>query len=78
MSEVARLLTGEPTASPEAAVTWLDDLKEALRVPGLAHYGLTESQIPILVEAAKRASSMRANPITLTDEELAGILASSM
>ena len=78
MSEIARLLTGEPTASPEAAVTWLDDLKEALRVPGLAHYGLTESQIPILVEAAKKASSMRANPITLTDAELAGILGRSM
>jgi alcohol dehydrogenase class IV len=39
---------------------------------------LTDSQIPVLVEAAKKASSMRANPITLSDEELAEILARSL
>jgi alcohol dehydrogenase class IV len=78
MSEVARLLTGDPTANVEAAVIWLKNLKESLRVPGLAPYGLTDSQIPAVVEAAKKASSMRANPITLSDEELAEILARSL
>jgi alcohol dehydrogenase class IV len=78
MGEVARLLTAEPTADPEAAATWLRNLKEALRVPGLSHYGLTDSQIPVLVEAAKKASSMRANPIALTDDELAAILYRSL
>jgi alcohol dehydrogenase class IV len=78
MTEVARLLTGDPTANVEAAVSWLKNLKESLRVPGLAPYGLTDSQIPVLVEAAKKASSMRANPITLSDEELAEILTRSL
>ncbi|HKH54462.1 MAG TPA: iron-containing alcohol dehydrogenase [Propionibacteriaceae bacterium] len=78
MSEVARLLTGDPTANVEAAVIWLKNLKESLGVPGLAPYGLTDSQIPALVEAAKKANSMRANPITLSDEELAEILARSL
>jgi alcohol dehydrogenase class IV len=77
MDEVARLLTGDPMASPEGAVVWLMDLTDALGVPGLARYGMTDSQIPVLVEAAKKASSMRANPIALTDGELAGILARS-
>lgn len=78
MSEVARMLTGGRMETPEAAVTWLIDLKETLRVPGLAHYGVTESQIPDLVEAGRKASSMRGNPITLIDEELASILARSL
>jgi alcohol dehydrogenase class IV len=78
IGEVAGVLTGSSGASPEAAVTWLRDLKEALRIPGLAHYGLTDSQMPVLVEAAKKASSMRANPIGLTDDELTGILAGSL
>src|SRR5829696_7101373 len=51
MSEIARMLTGGRTASPEAAFEWLVDLKEALGVRGLAHYGIAESQIPVLVDA---------------------------
>ena len=78
MAEVARLLTGDPDADAEAAATWLRDLKEALRVPGLARYGLTDSQIPVLVGAARKASSMRANPIALTDDELTSILYRSL
>ncbi len=78
MSEVAELLTGETGAVPEAAVAWLTDLKEVLGVPGLTHYGAAESQIRALVGAAKKASSMRANPIRLTDDELAGVLTRSM
>jgi alcohol dehydrogenase class IV len=78
MDEVARLLTGDPMASPEGVVAWLMDLTDALGVPGLARYGMTDSQIPVLVEAAKKASSMRANPVVLTDGELAGILARSL
>ena len=78
MDEVARLLTGDPLASAGGAVAWLMDLTKALGVAGLADYGMTDSQIPGLVEAAKKASSMRANPIALTDGELAGILARSL
>jgi alcohol dehydrogenase class IV len=78
MSEVAHMLTRGRTTSPEAAVEWLVDLKDAVGVPGLAHYGVAESQIPVLVDAGRKASSMRGNPITLTDEELASILIRSL
>jgi alcohol dehydrogenase class IV len=78
IDEAAKVLTGDPMASPEGAVVWLVDLTKALGVPGLARYGLTEARIPALVEAAKAASSMRANPIALTDDELASILARSL
>jgi hypothetical protein len=33
-----------------------------------------ESHVPALVAQARRSSSMRGNPIELTDEELTGIL----
>jgi alcohol dehydrogenase class IV len=46
------------------------DLCRALRVPGLGAYGVTSADVPLLVERARRASSMRGNPIALEDAEL--------
>ena len=39
---------------------------------------MTRNDVPGLVEAAKRASSMRANPLTLSDEELTQIALRSL
>jgi alcohol dehydrogenase class IV len=76
--EVARLLTGRPEASASDGVVWLSTLVGELRIPSLARYGLEEADISTVMAAAKRASSMQANPIALTDEELAGILAQAL
>ena len=46
-------------------------------VPGLGTYGLSESEIDEVVAAALRASSMRANPIDLTRDEVAEIVRAS-
>jgi alcohol dehydrogenase class IV len=78
VDEVAALLTGEPSARAADAVMWLDTARAAMSVPGLSHYGVTEADIPRLVDAASRASSMRANPIELTSAELAEIVARSL
>jgi alcohol dehydrogenase class IV len=78
ITEVAQLLTGRPTSTPDDAIAWLEALKADLHLPGLAHYGAAQSDIPVLVAAAREASSMRANPIALHDEELAGILSRSL
>jgi alcohol dehydrogenase class IV len=74
-AEVAALLTGRADARPEDGIVWLQDLAEALAVPGLAAYGLAEADVAAVVEDAQRASSMRANPIPLTDAEVAEIVA---
>jgi alcohol dehydrogenase class IV len=71
--EIARLLTEQPQAEAPAGVTWLADLRRDLGVQGLGRYGLEASKIPALVEASKRASSMKGNPIELTDDELGEI-----
>jgi len=41
-----------------------------LGIPGLSTLGLTRQDIPGITAAALRASSMKGNPIALTEEEL--------
>jgi len=77
MTEVATVLTGQPDASPEDAIAWLEELTTALSIPGLASYGLDETEIEAVVAAALNASSMRANPIELSDAEVAEIVTRS-
>jgi alcohol dehydrogenase class IV len=72
--EVARLVTGNANATAEAGVDWVRKLVADLKVPSLGHYGLKRAHTSGLVEKAAQASSMKANPITLTPDELAGIL----
>jgi alcohol dehydrogenase class IV len=76
--EVAALLTGRAEARAEDAITWVRELCQALRVPGLRRYGLTEAEVPRLVEKARVTSSMKANPLPLTDEELTEIAVGSL
>jgi len=68
--EVARILTSRPDATPDDLVPWLVRLVDVLGVPRLSTYGLGVGDVPDLVAAASAASSMRANPIRLTPEEL--------
>ena len=74
LAEVAALLTGRPDADPTEAIDWLQELTAALSIPGLATYGLAEADIPAVVAAAQKASSMRGNPIELTDAEVSEIV----
>jgi alcohol dehydrogenase class IV len=71
---VARLVTGNAGATAEAGFEWVRKLVADLQVPSLGHYGLKREHTSGLVEMASQASSMKANPITLTPDELAGIL----
>jgi alcohol dehydrogenase class IV len=68
--EIARLVTGKPQDEPEDGVRWVAMLCRKLEIPGLRAYGVTEGDLDGLVEGAARASSMKANPIELTAEEL--------
>lgn len=73
LREIAVILTGRAHASAEDGIAWIRELCEALGVAGLSRYGMTARDIPALVEKARAASSMKGNPILLTDEELADI-----
>ncbi len=71
---VARLLTGSPTASADDGVLWVSRLVEEFGVPSLRAYGVTPDRIADIIEPARRANSMKANPVELTAQQLTEIL----
>ncbi len=76
--EVGRLVTGRSTATANDAVAWIDDLCAALAVPPLGEFGMTESDFDDVIAKSKVASSMKGNPLALTDQELTAILAAAL
>jgi alcohol dehydrogenase len=84
-AEAGRLLAGDPAptgraltdeAARHALLAALDRLTADLRIPRLAAFGVTADAFPALV-AESRGSSMRTNPVVLTDAEIGAILAAS-
>jgi alcohol dehydrogenase class IV len=76
--ELGRLLTGRPQADAADALVWLEALVADLRIPRLSAYGVAPADAPAIVAAAARSSSMRANPLDLTADELHAILAEAL
>ena len=72
--EIAQLLTGLPTARAVDGVKWVQDLCAVLSVPSLSEFGLKEQDFSNVVTKAQKSSSMKGNPIKLTDDELTDIL----
>jgi alcohol dehydrogenase class IV len=72
--EIGRLLTGDEKAGADAGVEWIRELCQTLGIRPLKEYGLNSEDFPAIVEQSQKASSMRGNPITLTDKELINIL----
>lgn len=76
--EIGRLLTGNVQATADDGVKWVAELVRHLRIPGLGSYSLRENDVGEVVSKATNASSMKANPIVLTTEELAETLRAAM
>ena len=72
--ELARALTGNGAATIEDGIGFVQQLAEELSVPSLASYGMTTAHIPSVVAKAAVASSMKGNPIALTEAEQRRIL----
>lgn len=72
--EVARWLAGDMKAKPDDGLKWVRALVLDLKVPRLGSFGIQHEHLPDLVAKAMNASSMKANPIVLTPEELTEIL----
>ena len=72
--EVAWWLTGDRKARADDGLKWVRALVADLKVPRLGSFGIQRGHFPGLVAKAANASSMKANPIVLTPEELAEIL----
>ncbi|KJF43120.1 iron-containing alcohol dehydrogenase [Draconibacterium sediminis] len=76
--ELAKILTGNEKAMSNDAAIWAAELVAELQIPSLSEFGLTKEDFPVLVEKAKVASSMKGNPVELTDEQLFRILERSL
>jgi alcohol dehydrogenase class IV len=74
---IARQLTGRNQARAEDGVEWVRALCAELNVPPLRHWGIAQSDLPGVVEKAAHASSMKANPLPLTSEELLAAVSAS-
>jgi alcohol dehydrogenase class IV len=73
-AEAARLITGKPTASVEDGLAWIRDTVTLLAVPGLASFGIRPEQAGDIAAKAAVSSSMRGNPVALTDGDLRAIV----
>jgi alcohol dehydrogenase class IV len=77
-ADVGRALLGRAefgdVDAAEAGIQFTLDVATQLHIPPLRDFGLTEEGIPGLVQLAQQASSMRYNPVVLSEDVLAGIL----
>jgi alcohol dehydrogenase class IV len=76
--ELSAIVTGRPGADADAGIAWVEALVRDLEIPGLAHWGAGAGDVAALAARAAKASSMRGNPIALTEEELAAIVTASL
>ena len=61
-----------------AAAAWIRDVCNRMEIPGLTTFGLETGDLVPLAVAARQASSMKANPVPLTELEVVGIITSAM
>jgi len=72
--EIARILIGEPEAGPHDLVEWIDRICKTMKIPSLRSMGVTETHIPSIAAQSKKSSSMKGNPVELSDDVLEKIL----
>jgi len=75
---LARLLTGRADATCDDGVQWLEVLCTDLGLPPLGAYGMSSKDLPEVISRAAHSSSMRGNPVVLTEAEMAGALQAAL
>lgn len=71
---IAELLTQDENASAEAGIEWVRKLVNDFKIPRLSRHGIKPEHTGEIVKNAMNASSMKANPLKLTEAELTEIL----
>jgi alcohol dehydrogenase class IV len=77
-STIARLLAVHSQASIEDGIEWVKALSAELSIPALRAWGITQVDLPGIAEKAAKASSMQANPLPLTEEELIAVVRAAL
>ena len=76
--EVAQIFTGIKNAEIVDGIHQIKNLVKKLGIPKLSNFGISENDFPELIENARNSSSMKGNPVKLTNEQLCSILEKSM
>lgn len=77
-TDIARWVTDKPDASHDALIQWLYDVVADLSIPSLGTLGLKETDIDAVVAQSQKSSSMKGNPITLSQDMLTSILQTAL
>jgi len=72
--EVSQLITGNPDAECEDGIQWLETLCGHLGIKSLSAYGVGVEHLEEITAAAMRASSMKGNPVELSEKKLQNII----
>ncbi len=72
--DIARWVTGVENATIEEGVEWIASLCKNLEIPRLSELGIKKAHFPIIIDKSKKSSSMKGNPIQLTEREMEKIL----
>ncbi len=71
---IAKWVTRDSSARIEDGIEWIKDLADQLQIPGLREVGIKQTDFDRIIEKSKAASSMKKNPITLSESTLLAIL----
>jgi alcohol dehydrogenase class IV len=81
-AEIGRFAADQADLAPaeaiDQAIRFVGQLSEQLDIPRLAPLGVTDAMLPEIVALAVKASSMRYNPVVLSEQSLTGILRRAM
>lgn len=72
--EIAKLLTGDDSATVQDGIHWVSQIVSDLKIPPLSQHGLNEAQFLEAVDKTLKSSSFKGNPIPLNTAELTEIL----
>lgn len=73
-TSLAQLITGDNNSCAEEGTRWIKELVANLHIQSLFTFGIMQDEFPIIASRAQQSSSMKGNPITLSDAELIRIL----
>ena len=75
---ISKILSGNSEATAEMGIQWVHNFCKHAKIPQLSTYGLSKESFGVIIENSMKASSMKGNPIILSEPELRNILQKSL
>jgi len=72
--DIARWVTGRENATTNEGIDWLSSLCKNMEIPRLSELGIKKEHFPEIIQKSRKSSSMKGNPIQLTEHETEKIL----